>query len=158
LRGQLLDLSVRAAEIEKIVGKNHLAVVKLRDRMEDVRQAIASEQKRIVAAFNRDYELASLRYKEVSAAVDQVIRSEGAQSNKVIGLRALEGSLESLRTLYNRMLLQVGDMNRVDAQPSIAPDARVLNRAEPPLQTESSKKRLLILASGSVLGLLLGGA
>src|SRR5262245_5830060 len=121
LRGKLLDLSVRAAEIEKIVGKNHLAVVKLHDRMEDVRQAIASEQKRIVAAFNRDYELARLRHKELSAAVDQVISSEGAESNKVIGLRALEGSLESLRTLYNRMLLQVGYINRVAADHSIAP-------------------------------------
>jgi succinoglycan biosynthesis transport protein ExoP len=74
------------------------------------------------------------------------------------GLRDLEGSLESLKGLYNRMLQQVGDMNKVEAQPSIAPDARVLNRADPPLQTESSKKRLLILAGGSMLGLLLGGA
>jgi polysaccharide biosynthesis transport protein len=49
-------------------------------------------------------------------------------------------------------------MNRVEAQPSITPDARVLMRADPPLQTESSKKRLLILAGGSVMGLLLGGA
>ncbi len=49
-------------------------------------------------------------------------------------------------------------MNRVEAQPSITPDARVLMRATPPLQTESSKKRWLILAGGSVIGLLLGGA
>ena len=48
-------------------------------------------------------------------------------------------------------------MNRVDAQPSITPDARVLMRAAPPTQTEASKKRWLILAGGSFMGLLLGG-
>ena len=47
-------------------------------------------------------------------------------------------------------------MSKVEAQPSITPDVRVLNRATAPLQTESSKKRLLIFAGGSMMGLLLG--
>jgi len=54
------------------------------------------------------------------------------------------------------MLQQVSEMNRVEAQPSIMPDARVLMRAAPPTQTEASKKRLLILAGGSAMGFLLG--
>jgi len=54
------------------------------------------------------------------------------------------------------MLQQVTEVNRVDAQPSITPDARILTRATPPLQTESSKKRFLILAGGALMGLFLG--
>jgi succinoglycan biosynthesis transport protein ExoP len=51
---------------------------------------------------------------------------------------------------------QLSELNKVDAQPAITPDARVLMRAAPPTQTEASKKRWLILAGGSVMGLLLG--
>jgi succinoglycan biosynthesis transport protein ExoP len=56
------------------------------------------------------------------------------------------------------MLQQSSEMNRVEAQPSVTPDVRILMRATPPLQTESSKKRFVILAGGSVMGLLLGCA
>ena len=158
LRSELVDLSVRARDIEKLVGRDHLAVVKIRDRMEELRQAIGSEQSRITASYGKDYELARARYDQLSAAVSQVVSSEGINSNKQARLRELEGAADSLRVLYNRMLQDVGQMNRVEAEPSITSDARVIMRATPPLQTESSKKRLLILASGSFMGLLLGGA
>jgi polysaccharide biosynthesis transport protein len=158
LRGELLDLSVRANEIERLVGKDHLAAVKARNRMEEVREAIASEQRRITGSFGKDYELARARYDQLSAEVSRVVSSEGFNSDKQARLRDLESAADTLRTLHYRMLLQVGELNRVEAQPLMTPDARVLSRADPPLQTESSKKRLLILASGSVMGLLLGGA
>ena len=158
LRADLLDLSVRANDIERRVGKDHLAAVKVRNRMEEVREAIADEQRRITGSFGKDYELARARYDELSATITRVMGEEGANGDVQARMRELESAAETLRTLYNRMLQQVSEMNKVEAQPSIAPDARVLTRADPPLQTEASKKRLLILASGSMLGLLLGGA
>jgi succinoglycan biosynthesis transport protein ExoP len=158
LRSDLLDLSVRANDIERRVGKDHQAVVKVRIRMEELREAIAAEQKRITGSFGKDYELARARYDELAATISRVVNEEGANGDVQARMRDLESAAETLRSLYYRMLQQGGEMNRVEAQPSIAPDARVLNRAAPPLQTESSKKRLLILAGGSMLGLLLGGA
>src|SRR5215468_10449136 len=158
LRGDLLDLSVRANDIERRVGKDHQAAVKVRIRMDEVREAIAAEQKRITGSFSKDYELARAKYDELAATITRVMGEEGANGDVQARMRDLESAAETLRGLYIRMLQQGSEMNRVEAQPSIAPDARVLNRADPPLQTESSKKRLLILASGSVLGLLLGGA
>jgi succinoglycan biosynthesis transport protein ExoP len=158
LRAQLLELSVRANDIESRVGKNHLAAIKVRTRMEEVREAIATEQERVTDLLDRDYELARARYDELSATISRVMGEEGANSDVQARIRELESAADTLRNLYNRMLQQVSEMNRVEAQPSIMPDARVLMRAAPPAQTESSKKRLLILASGSVLGLLLGGA
>jgi len=158
LRADLLDLSVRANDIERLVGKNHLAAIKVRNRMEEVREAIANEQKRIAGSFGKDYELARAQYDELSATVSRVIGEEGGNTEAQARMRELESAADALRGLYNRALLQFSEMNRVEAQPSITPDVRVLMRATPPLQTESSKKRLLILASGSFLGLLLGGA
>jgi polysaccharide biosynthesis transport protein len=158
LRADLQDLSVRANDIESRVGKDHLAAVKVRNRMEEVRQAIATEQKRVAGSFGKEYELARAQYDELSTTISRVMGEEGANGEVQARLRELEGAADTLRNLYDRMVQQSSQMNRVDAQPSITPDARVLMRATPPLQTESSKKRLLILASGSVMGLLLGGA
>jgi polysaccharide biosynthesis transport protein len=158
LRGQLLDLSVRANDIERLVGKHHLAAVNIRNRMEEVRKAIADEQGRIAGSFSKDYELARAQYDEISATMSRVMSDDGANSEVQARMRELEGAADTLRGLYDRMLQQSSQMNRVESQPSITPDVRVLNRATPPLQTESSKKRLLVLAGGSVMGLLLGAA
>ena len=62
------------------VGKDHLAAVKVRNRMEEVREAIAGEQKRIAGSFGKDYELARARYDEISAAMSRVMGEEGANS------------------------------------------------------------------------------
>jgi succinoglycan biosynthesis transport protein ExoP len=156
LRSELLDLSARAKDIEGRVGKDHLAAVKVRNRMEEVREAISSEQKRIAASFSKNYELARAQYDELSAAMSRAVGEEGANSDTKARLRELESAAETLRNLYNQALLQSSQMGRVETQPAITPDVRVLNRASPPMQTESSKKRWLILAFGSALGLLLG--
>jgi succinoglycan biosynthesis transport protein ExoP len=156
-RSELMDLSIRAKDIEKRVGKDHLAAVKIRNRMEEVREAIAEEQKRIAGSFKKDYELARARYDELSAAVSGALSEEGENGKVLSQLRGLEKAADSLRIQYDRSLQQLGEINRVDAQPSITPDARVLMRAAPPTQTEASKKRWLILAGGSLMGLLLGG-
>jgi succinoglycan biosynthesis transport protein ExoP len=158
LRAELLDLSIRANDIEKLVGKDHLAVVKIRSRTEEVRQVIASEQRHIAESFSNDYELARARYDTLSATVSQVESSEGVNSDKQAKLRELESAANTLRSLYNRVLQQSTEMNKVEGQPSFTPDVHVLNRATPPSQTESSKKRWLILASGSMMGLFLGFA
>jgi succinoglycan biosynthesis transport protein ExoP len=156
LRAELMDLSARANDIEKLVGKDHQAVVKIRNRMDEVRQSIAHEQKRITGSFGNEYQLARARYDELSEAVSQTVSSEGANGNKQAKLRELEGAAVSLRELYNRMLQQITANNSFESQPSITADARVLMRALPPRQTESSKKKFLILAAGSVMGLLMG--
>jgi succinoglycan biosynthesis transport protein ExoP len=156
-RSEYMDLSIRAKDIEKRVGKDHQAAVKLRTRMEEVREAIAEEQKRLAEGAKKDYELARVRYEELSKAVSGVLSEEGDNSKVLTQLRGLERAADALRTQYDRAQEQISDLSKADAQPSITPDARVLMRAAPPTQTEASKKRWLILAGGSFLGFLLGG-
>ena len=136
LRSELLDLSVRANDIESRVGKGHLAAVKVRNRMEEVREAIAAEQKRVAGSFGKNYELARAQYDELSAAMSRAMGEEGANSDAKARMRELESAADTLRSLYNQALQQFSQMNRVDAQPAITPDVRVLMRASPPSQTE----------------------
>jgi polysaccharide biosynthesis transport protein len=157
LRSQLSDLSVRANDFENRVGKDHIATVKVRNQMKDLREAIASEQLRISGSFSKDYELARARYDEISATMTRLMGEEGASGDTQAKIRELESAAETLRSQYNRAVQQLSEMSKVEAQPSVAPDAIVLMRAAPPTQTEASKKRLLILAGGTIMGLLLGG-
>lgn len=157
LRGQLLDLAARANDIEGRVGKDHLAAMKVRSRMEEVREAILNEQRRISGSFAKDYELARARYDELSATMGRLVE-DGAGTDVQARIRELESAADTLRNLYNRMLQQLSEMNKAEEQPSMAPDARILVRAAPPTQTEASKKRWLFLAGGSLMGLLLGSS
>jgi polysaccharide biosynthesis transport protein len=157
LRSQLSDLSVRANDFENRVGKDHIATVKVRTQIKELREAIISEQQRLSGSFRKDYELARARYDEISATMTRLMGEEGANGDTQAKIRELESAAETLRSQYNRAVQQLSEMGKVEAQPSIAPDAIVLMRASPPTQTEASKKRLLILAGGSIMGLLLGG-
>jgi polysaccharide biosynthesis transport protein len=157
LRSQLSDLSVRANDFENRVGKDHVATVKVRNQMKELREAIANEQQRISGSFSKDYELARARYDEISATMTRLMGEEGASGDTQAKIRELESAADTLRSHYNRAVQQLGEMSKVEAQPSIAPDAIVLMRASPPTQSEASKKRVLILAGGTFLGLLLGG-
>ena len=157
LRSQLSDLSVRANDFENRVGKDHIATVKVRTQMKELREAIVNEQQRISGSFSKDYELARARYDEISATMTRLMGEEGANGDTQAKVRELESAADTLRSQYNRAVQQLSEMGKVEAQPSVAPDTIVLMRASPPAQTEASKKRLLILAGGSFLGLLLGG-
>ena len=81
LRSQLLDLSVRANDFENRVGKDHIATVKVRNQMKELREAIASEQLRISGSFSKDYELARARYDEISATMTRLMGEEGANGD-----------------------------------------------------------------------------
>jgi succinoglycan biosynthesis transport protein ExoP len=156
LRSQLADLSVRAKDFENRVGKDHEATVKVRKQMTELREAMANEQQRRSGSFRKDYDLARARYDEISATMTGLMGEEGNNSDTEAKVRELESAAATLRSQYNVAVQQLSEMSTVEAQPSISPDAIVLMRASPPTQTEASKKRFLILAGGSFLGLLLG--
>jgi succinoglycan biosynthesis transport protein ExoP len=153
LRTQYLDLGDRATDIERRVGKDHIAATTLRNRMADIRIAIMNEEKRVA---QRDYELASARYNELTKTMTQVLGEETSTSPVKARVRELESSAETLRTLYNGMLQRFNESNKADADPNIFSDAHIITRAAVPFQTESSKKRLIVLAVGCLFGLLLG--
>ncbi len=160
LRTQQLELASRARDIESRVGPAHLAATKMRARMDEIQAAILDEQKRIAGTIDKDYELARARYDELSATLSEVLTEEGSNSGVQARIKELQSAADTLRALYNKMLERAGDMDRLYSSqpPSANPDARIVTHAQPPLQTEASKKRLIILAGGSVLGFLLGGA
>lgn len=156
LRTQYMDIKSRILDIESRVGKGHEAAAKLNLRLEEVNAAIAAEKKKIADTYKRDYELAKARYEELASTTAEVMGEERSTSDVQARARELESAADTLRSAYNAMLQRYGENARVEGQAPAVPDIRILTRASPPQLTESRKRLVLLLAGGSVAGLLLG--
>ncbi|MGE3993795.1 AAA family ATPase, partial [Pseudorhodoplanes sp.] len=156
LRQQYFHAETRAIDMESRVGKDHAASIQLRKRLKEISAAIAAERKRVEESYAVEYVLAKAKYEQLASSLNRAMNEESMNSTIAARVRELESAAETLRTLYNSTLQRVSEENKLDHRLLILPDARILARASVPTQTESSKKRLMVLAGSSVLGLLLG--
>jgi succinoglycan biosynthesis transport protein ExoP len=152
LRSQYRDLAARITDIESRVGPEHMAVVKLRERMDVLSRAIRDEEQRIADSYATEYQIAKARSTELAATVADLA---GTSSQAQVTMRELESSADALRNLYNNFLQKFQEINTVQTQTIPVRDARILTRAAPPLY-KSSKKSAFVFAGSIMLGLLLG--
>jgi polysaccharide biosynthesis transport protein len=153
LRQQYLDLSQREALYANRYGKNHLAVVNLRNRMQEIRRSIVDELKQIAAAHKSDYDIASARVDSLEKSLAATVTGSQTTNKAQIELRQLESAAHTYRALYDQ--LQQRYMDSVQQQSLPRTEARVITRASPP-SGKSSPKSFLILAAATMGGLGLG--
>ena len=155
LRSQYLDLATKASEIESRVGQQHAAVVKLHERMADLRSSIREEEQRFAGSYASEYEIAKARESELAATLAQLSGEAKTISQAQVTMRDLESSADTLRQLYNNFLQKFQEMSTAQAQEIGVQDARIVTRAAPPLH-KNSRKAGLVLAGSIVLGIFLG--
>lgn len=148
LRQQYLDLAQREALFSKKYGNSHMAVVNLRNRMQEVRRSIIDELKQIASAYKSDYDIAKAR----ENSLEQTLRSR-ATNKAQIKLGQLESAAKTYRALYESFQQRYTDAVQQQSFPMT--EARVITRASPP-SAKSSPKSLVILAGASIGGLVLG--
>jgi succinoglycan biosynthesis transport protein ExoP len=153
LRQQYLDLAQREALYTNRYGSNHLAVVNLRNRMQEIRRSIVDELNQIAGAYKSDYDIAEAREKSLEQNLNATVTGSQMTNKAQIELRQLESAAQNYRALYDT--LQQRYMDSVQQQSLPTTEARVITQAAPPSQ-QSSPKSLLILAGASMGGLLLG--
>lgn len=156
LREQYIDVETRALDMESRVGISHAASRKIRKRLIEISAVMAAERRRIASTFAVELKFAKARYDELRAAASVVMNQESTNSDVTARDRELESSAAMLRSLYSLLLKTASEDNKLTTDLVVPPDARILARATFPTRTESSKKRLFVLASGTSLGLLLG--
>jgi succinoglycan biosynthesis transport protein ExoP len=153
LRSQYFELSLREADWSSRYGKDHLAAVNLRKQMQDIRDAIFEEVKRLGETYKSDLEIATQREdglkKELSRVVAQSQNSEGAE----ITVRQLEATAQSYKKLYDNFLQRYTES--VQQQSFPISEARLISPATPP-NTKSSPKTLMILELSCLVGSALG--
>ena len=153
LRSQYLELAAREADWSIKYGKDHVAVVNLRNQMREIRNSIFEELKRLGETYKSDYEIAKQREISVQRELAQAVSLSQATDAKSVTLRELQSTAQTYKSLYDNFLQRY--MESVQQQSFPITEARVISAASRPLQ-KSSPRTLLVLVIAGVGGIALG--
>ena len=153
LRSQYLDLANREADWSSRYGSEHLAAASLRNQMQEIRNSILDELRRIAEGYKSDYQIAKAREDQVREELAQAVSQSQGTNQAQVALRELESASQSYRTLYDNFLQRY--MEAIQQQSFPISDARVISQASRPLQ-KSHPKTALILGIASLGGLIAG--
>jgi len=153
LRQQYLELSRRESEWSARFGHNHLAVVNLRTRMQELRTSILEEVKRLAETSRSEFEVAKHRQQDIENQLAEAVSQSRSTSSAELTIRDLQSRAKELHSLYETFLQRY--MGSVQQESFPISEARVIYPAAPP-QSKSKPKTSLILALGLLGGLALG--
>jgi succinoglycan biosynthesis transport protein ExoP len=153
LRTQYLDLAAREAEWSEKYGRNHLAVVNLRNTMHGIRSSILDELQRLGESYKSDFEVASKAEKEFEKQLQRAIGEAQTSNEAQVTLRSLETSAETYKTLHDNFVKRYTEATEQQSFPYT--EARVITKAAPPIK-RTYRKSFLIVAMTPFFGLALG--
>lgn len=153
LRGQYLDAVKREADWSKRYGPEHVAVLNLNQEIKGLQRSLFTELSRIAETYKSDMEIAKAREASLSKSLDQLVAQAKLTGQAQVELRELESNAQSYRALYDNFLQRF--MQATQQQSFPITEARLITDASPPLRA-SQPKTVLIVAGGTVFGLLLG--
>jgi polysaccharide biosynthesis transport protein len=153
LREQYFTLANREAEYSARYGKDHMAVIKLRNQMREVRNSILDELQRLSEVYKSDLEIAEHKEEQLEKEYALAVANSQAASQSQIKLRELEGSARTNRALYDSFLAR--NIEQVQQQSMRIGDARLISPASPPLKPSNKKFLPIVIGvlGGAVLGL-----
>jgi succinoglycan biosynthesis transport protein ExoP len=127
LRTKYLDYVNREADWSAKYGKDHAAVVNLRNQIRDIRRSIYDELGRIQESYRSDYEIAKQRQAELEKALAGLISQSTETNQAQVTLFSLEAAAKSYRKLYDNFLEQ--HTESVQQQSFPISDARAISLA-----------------------------
>lgn len=152
LRGQFVDLAAKAAEWTGRYGPNHLAVVRLRSQMLEIRRNITDELSRIQQAYKSDYDIAQTRERSLKNSLANVVSENQLTNQAQVQLRELESGAQTYQAMYENFLQAY--MQATQQQSFPITEARLISPATRPL-TKSQPKTLIVLGVTLAGGLML---
>lgn len=153
LRGQYVDIAARAAEWAGRYGPNHLAVIRLRSQMQEIRRNITDELSRIQQAYKSDYDIALTREESIKNSLANVVSETQLTNQAQVQLRELDSSAQSFQAMYDNFLQAF--MQTTQQQSFPITESRVISAASRPLG-KSQPKTLIVLAVTIAGGMMLG--
>ena len=153
LRQQYLELARRESDYSARFGRDHLAVVNLRNRMRDIRMSILDEVKRLAEAARGELEVANQRQQEIEKQLNEAVSQSRLTNSAEITIRELESQAKSLHGLYETFLQRFMGSSQQETFPIT--ETRVISPASP-WQIKIKPKPFVVLALGMVGGLAFG--
>ncbi|WP_426407577.1 polysaccharide biosynthesis tyrosine autokinase [Bradyrhizobium ganzhouense] len=150
LRNQYLDLAAREGILSQRYGSDHQAAINVRAQMEQIRQSITDELRRIAEGTRSDYEIATAREQSLKNKLADMVSDARLTNRERIGLRELESNAQAIHTIYDSFLQRY--MEAIQQQSFPITESRVISPATAPKQ-KSSPRTTVVLGLATVLGL-----
>ncbi len=152
LRGQYLELAGRAELWTQKYGANHLAIISLRNQMEELRRNIADEMAKIAGSYKSEYEIAMAREESIKKSLDSAVADSRLTNQAQVSLTELESNASTTKTMYENFLQRY--MEAVQEQSFPISEARLISAADPP-SSRSHPNTLIVLAVTGAGGLMI---
>lgn len=148
LRQQYLELAVKEAEYAARYGTTHLAVVNLRNRMQELRRAMAGE-------IRNEYDVAKQRQTEIEKQLQGSVSQTESTNKAAVTLRELQSAATTYHSLYDSFLQRYTEQVQQETFPLA--EARLISLATPPTSRDKPKPALVVLALALMGGVAAGG-
>ncbi len=154
LRQQYLELVNREAEFSTRYGRDHTAVVNLRNQIRDIQNSILNELKRLAESYKSDYLISKQRQDAIEKDLAKSVAQSQEKNKAQAALRELESNAQGTRSVYEVFLQRYTES--LQQQTYVTTEARILAPAGgPPLQ-KTPLRAVTVLALSILGGLGLG--
>jgi polysaccharide biosynthesis transport protein len=155
LRTKYLDLVNREANWAIKYGKNHSAVVNLRNQVQDLRKSINDELGRIEESYKSEYEISKKRQDELEKGLAALVSQSTETNQAQVALFSLEAAAQSYRKIYDSFLQR--HTESVQQQSFPVSDARPISSASAiKTSPRALKVWMVTIFAGGMLGVGLG--
>jgi polysaccharide biosynthesis transport protein len=154
LRSEYLDTANRESAFSARLGKDHLAVVNLRNQMFEIRKSIFSELKRIEETFKSDFQIALAREQSIQQSLAESVSQNQVTNQSQIALKDLDSKAQTFRAIHDNFVQRY--MESIQQQSFPYTEARVISIAARGIKAQPNSMLVMTLASAS--GLLLAFA
>ena len=156
LRSEYLDTANRESAFSARLGKDHLAVVNLRNQMFEIRKSIFSELKRIEETFKSDYQIALAREQSIQQSLAESVSQNQVTNQSQIALKDLDSKAQTFRAIHDNFVQRY--MESIQQQSFPYTEARVISSAARGIKAQPNSMLVMTLASASGLLLAFGVA
>ncbi|WP_142848522.1 polysaccharide biosynthesis tyrosine autokinase [Telmatospirillum sp. J64-1] len=152
LRAQEAELLGEAAALSARYTDNHPALRSLRDQISRIRSDINAEVRNVISGLESRVAEARAREETLRTRMTDISNQANANSRELVGLQQREMDIENRNLMMQSFMARYNELvNRIQIE---QPDARVVSRAEPPLDPAYPQKPLfLAVAFTGSLGL-----
>jgi polysaccharide biosynthesis transport protein len=153
LKDQISTLEMQRARLATVFKPTHPQVMALREQIDDAKNRMDQEVRRVVRSITLDYSAVKARELALTNAMEEQRQAALDLREKAIEASILEREVEANQTLYANILKRTKETRL--SQPVPTSNVRVVDRAEIPSRPDNAKKMTTLLLSVSVG--LLGG-
>jgi len=156
LREQETEIIRREADLSARYGDRHPALINVRAELRDVRRQIGAEINKVIGTLAQEVEIARAREANLQANFQKLQQQANQTGNAEVKLRELDREAQANRTLYESFLARFKET--AEQQDMQQPDARIIARADSPVDPSFPNKKLFIamaLLGSALVGIFL---